>query len=81
MGYKYKAGDPAEGTWIPKDQLIEGNWYRGKCRNADKAKWEKGKFHYLRFKFGETFWEEIEHPEDDRGYDCFFPFEKIKIWI
>lgn len=59
---------------IPKHELIHGQWYLGACRNAKQARWnaEKQKFEYLRTKFGSTFWDEIEHPEDDRGYDLFF---------
>ena len=59
---------------IPKHELVDGQWYLGACRNAKQARWnaEKQKFEYLRTKFGSTFWDEIEHPEDDRGYDLFF---------
>ena len=59
---------------IPKHELVHGQWYLGACRNAKQARWnaEKQKFEYLRTKFGSTFWDEIEHPEDDRGYDLFF---------
>lgn len=73
--YKYRTGDPP--NWIPKDQLIEGAFYMGKCRNADEAQWKEGKFHYLRHKFGFNYMEEIECPEDDRGFDVFFP-QKVK---
>ena len=59
---------------IPKHELVHGQWYLGACRNAKQARWnaEKQKFEYLRTKFGSTFWDEIEHPEDDSGYDLFF---------
>ncbi len=59
---------------VPKHELVHGQWYLGACRNAEQARWnaEKQKFEYLRTKFGSTFWDEIEHPEDDRGYDLFF---------
>lgn len=73
--YQYRAGDPKD--WIPKDQLEEGAFYLGKCRNSDTAQWKNGKFHYRRTKFGTSFMEELECPEDDLGYDCFFPQEKI----
>lgn len=75
--YQRRAGDPK--TWIPKDQLEEGAWYEGKCRNASKAQWERGKFHYQRYKFGHWFHEEIECPEDDTGFDVFFAFKKIDV--
>ena len=59
---------------IPKHELVHGRWYEGACRNAEQARWnsEKQVFEYRRTKFGSTFWDEIEHPEDDRGYDLFF---------
>ena len=59
---------------IPKHELVHGQWYLGACRNASMAVWNSAsqKFEYLRTKFGSTFWDEIEHPEDDRGYDLFF---------
>ena len=34
-------------------------------------------FVYLRYKFGDYFTEEINHPEDDNGFDLFYP-EKLK---
>mgnify|MGYP003526028148 FL=1 len=59
---------------IPKHELVHGQWYLGACRNASMAVWDSAsqKFFYRRTKFGSTFWDEIEHPEDDRGYDLFF---------
>ena len=74
--YTPRAGDPRE--WLSKEELKENQFYAGKCRNSSWAKWKDGKFHYIRYKFGESFWEEIEHPEDDRGFDVFFPFKEIK---
>ena len=64
---------------VPKRELVHGQWYAGTCRNAKQARWnaEKQKFFYRRTKFGSTFWDEIEHPEDDRGYDLFFPTTAI----
>jgi hypothetical protein len=75
MTYQYRSGDPP--TWIPKEELVEGATYKGKCRNADTAVWKNGKFEYTRYKFGFTFLEEIECPEDDRGFDVFFAQEKL----
>ena len=77
-------GDPT--NWIPKDQLIEGHWYRGKCRNAAIAQWKEGRFHYMRYKFGHWFLEDIKCPEDDKRYDVFFAFENLedpgeKYWL
>ena len=73
----YNTGDlPAVSAMglIPKRELVHKQWYLGTCRNASQARWnaETQKFEYLRTKFGWTFWDEIEHPEDDCGYDLFF---------
>lgn len=64
---------------IKKSQLIDRAVYEGHCRNAGEAVWlaDKNCFMYLRHKFGDTFWEEINHPEDDDGYDLFIP-ERLK---
>lgn len=75
MSYVKKAGDPEK--WIPKEELIPFAYYKGKCRNAPIAWWDGKKFHYLRSKFGNIFAEEIECPENDRGYDVFFAQEII----
>ena len=75
MSYTRRAGDPPK--WIPKEELVEGGWYRGHCRNATYAQWEDGEFHYTRHKFGNNFHETIPCPEDDRGFDVFFAFERI----
>lgn len=74
--YSYKSGDPRE--WISISDLEEKQWYRGKCRNAQYAIWWQGKFHYLRHKFGTSFWEDINAPENDDGFDVFFAFKKAE---
>ena len=65
---------------IAKDQLEDGQYYFGLCRNTTIAVWHKAKnvFHHMRFKFGKWFIEDINHPEDDNGFDVFVPFEKIE---
>lgn len=79
MPYERRAGDPPEGTWLPKDQLEPYAWYVGKCRNSIVAQWmpTRNHFIYIRHKFGSSFIEELPHPEDDAGFDCFFPFVKV----
>jgi len=64
---------------IQKADLIDQAQYLGVCRNAYVAKWDakREKFIYLRTKFGNTFAEEICHPEDDNGYDLFIPYERL----
>jgi hypothetical protein len=60
---------------IAKQDLTHGAYYRGRCRNAEIARWDgpSARFYYLRHKFGETFTEEIFHPEDTIGFDTFEP--------
>jgi hypothetical protein len=54
-------------------------WYVGDCRNAVVAQWiaDKNHFIYIRHKFGNAFVEEINHFEDDNGYDIFYPARKV----
>ena len=63
---------------IPKDKLEVGAWYRGECRNAKLAQWKGEGFVYERTKFGYTYNEEINHFQDDDGYDVFVPIEKVE---
>lgn len=60
---------------IPKDQLIIGEEYLGKCRNSDKALWDGKVFIYQRTKFNSTYTEKINHFEEDDGYDLFIPLK------
>jgi len=59
---------------IPKSELKTGQLYLGHCRNSDMAVWNGNRFEYQRYKFGDIFKEEINHFEDDSGYDVFVPF-------
>lgn len=63
---------------IPKSELRNGITYKGNCRNASEAIWDVDKFVYTRYKFGSTYFETINHYEDDDGYDVFVPVEIIK---
>lgn len=62
---------------IAKDKLIVGETYIGDCRNASEAVWNGKTFTYMRTKFGTTYPEDINHFQDDDGYDVFVPI-KIK---
>jgi len=64
---------------IRKEDLIDGAYYQGFCRNAGVAKWnlDKSEFVYMRQKFGLAFPEDINHISDDNGYDLFIPMNKI----
>ena len=63
---------------IPKHELRNGLTYQGNCRNASEAIWDVDKFVYTRYKFGTSYLEEINHYEDDDGYDVFVPIEIIR---
>lgn len=60
---------------IPKHELVVGKTYKGNCRNSHIAVWDGKVFWYDRYKFGSTYREDINHYEDDDGYDVFVPFE------
>lgn len=62
---------------IPKKELIVGRTYYGDCRNAGKAVWNGDNFTYTRYKFGTTYDEDINHFEDDNGYDLFIPIALV----
>lgn len=55
------------------DELEVGKIYRGQCRNAHHAYWNGIRFVHQRTKFGDTFLERIEHPDNDQVYDVFTP--------
>lgn len=63
---------------IPKKDLVVGQTYMGECRNASEAKWIGECFVYDRYKWGHTFPENINHYEDDDGYDVFVPIKIIE---
>ena len=61
---------------IPKKDLIDGQVYIGRHRNANIQRWnaEKNKFDHMRYKFG---WmkDECNHFEDDDGFALFVPIK------
>ena len=61
---------------IPKDKLTVGKTYIGDCRNANEATWNGKRFTYMRTKFGNTYEENINHFQDDDGYDVFVPIKE-----
>lgn len=64
---------------IPKKDLVVGKVYQGDCRNSEIAIYlGNGKFEYIRYKFGFTYLEEINHYEDDNGYDLFVPIKELE---
>lgn len=66
---------------LRKNQLEDGAYYYGRCRNATVAVWDNAtqEFTYLRHKFGTKFLETIRHPEDDDGFDIFVPIAKTEV--
>ena len=64
---------------IPKEKLIVGKCYEGSCRNASNAVWNGEKFTYGRTKFGYTYDEDINHFQDDDGFDLFVPLKEVNI--
>ena len=62
---------------IPKSELVVGKEYSGYYRNVSRATWNGKIFQYMRRKFGGEFLEEINHYEDDDGYDVFVPIKEI----
>ncbi len=69
--------NPEDVNPIKKEDLIIGHSYKGICRNASVAVWDGKVFWYDRYKFGDTYKEDINHFEDDDGYDLFLPFEDV----
>lgn len=63
---------------IPKRDLIIGKKYMGSCRNSSEATWNGTVFIYERYKFGSYYNDEINHFEDDDGYDLFVPLKIIE---
>ena len=68
-----------QGPFLPKADLVIGDYYKGHCRNARIAKWQGDRFVHLRTKFGHTYAEEICHPDDEKHFDVFFPTERIDL--
>ncbi len=58
---------------ITKKDLVHGQYYKGRCRNAAITRWngEKQRFVHWRTKFTFKFLEEICHPEDESVFDVF----------
>ena len=64
---------------IEKKDLKHGAYYEGTCRNASIARWDAigNVFTHWRTKFGHTYLEEINCPEDDKTYDVFIAIKEI----
>lgn len=64
---------------IPKEALVHGAYYYGRCRNASIARWDgiKQVFIHWRQKFDTTFLEEIHCREDELFFDVFDPWVEL----
>lgn len=60
---------------IPKERLVDENYYAGLCRNARIARWNAsaGHFTHWRNKFGRVFLEDIDYFTPDGQWDEFIP--------
>jgi hypothetical protein len=64
---------------LPKDRLVHGHYYKGRCRNATIARWsaEEQCFYHWRQKFDAVFVEKIPHPADEPLFDVFRVVEEL----
>jgi hypothetical protein len=79
---KYKGKFEEKNISIPDKFIFVGelekdSFYYGTCRNASFAFWDGIKFTYVRYGLGGCYLEDINHIDDDDGYDCFYPIEKL----
>jgi uncharacterized protein (DUF433 family) len=51
---------------LPRDRLVHGRYYKGRCRNATTTRWnaDENCFHHWREKFGRIYIETIKYPTD-----------------
>jgi len=75
----FDANDYYNAGVIKKDDLINGAYYQGNCRNSNVAMWnaKDNCFVYMRTKFTNVYKDKINHIADDNGFDLFMPFQKI----
>lgn len=64
---------------VTKSELEDRAYYSGKCRNANVAQWfaDRNCFVHLREKFTTVYAETIRHPDDEKTFDSFAPWQKI----
>lgn len=65
---------------IPLEQLEDGAYYTGKCRNAVVARWnaKTQRFTYMREKFRFVYTEEIAYWVEGHQFDEFRPYAKLE---
>lgn len=78
----YRVENPITEDWLKraksarvvfKKDLKKDHFYYGHCRNSNLALWDGEKFIYVREKLDNRFLTNINHFEDDNGYDLFVP--------
>ncbi len=66
---------------LPKDRLVHGRFYKGRCRNATVARWnaDENCFYHWREKFGRIYIERITYPTDadEPWFDVFDVIEEL----
>ena len=64
---------------LPRDQLRNGAYYKGRCRNATIARWNGECFYHWRERFGRIFIETIKYPTDETEpwWDVFAVIEEL----
>jgi hypothetical protein len=64
---------------LPKDQLKDGAYYIGRCRNASVARWSAANdcFYHWREKWTTIYVEAIKHPLDYDVFDVFRVLEEL----
>lgn len=61
---------------IPKNKMEIGKWYYGDNRNAEFGKWDGKVIKHLNSSFGQFYWDESNHFQDDNGYALFTPLRE-----
>jgi uncharacterized protein (DUF433 family) len=66
---------------LPKDLLVHGHFYKGRCRNATIARWNSSeeRFYHWREKFGRIYIRTIRYPTDEEepSLDVFDVVEEL----
>jgi len=66
---------------LPKEKLVHGGYYKGRCRNATVARWnaEEQRFYHWREKLGRIYIETIKYPTDEQEpwWDVFDVVEEL----
>jgi hypothetical protein len=82
-GIRSRTHDDLTGrSMLPKSELRNGAYYKGRRRHATVARWNDAKqsFYHWREKFGNIYIETIKYPtgEDEPWWDVFFVVEELK---